>query len=101
MRQARRIPLLLTLAAMCASAQPQPTFNQSIRPILSDHCFACHGPDAAHRQAGLRFDLPNGTRGHESEILRRIASADDSERMPPPDSGKPRLTAREIDLVRQ
>src|SRR5580658_6192988 len=92
----------IALAALASSAPAETfAFNQNIRPILSDHCFACHGPDAANRQAGLRFDLPNATRGIESEILRRIASSDDSERMPPPGSGKSRLTAREIDLIRQ
>jgi Protein of unknown function (DUF1553)/Protein of unknown function (DUF1549)/Concanavalin A-like lectin/glucanases superfamily/Planctomycete cytochrome C len=95
-----RICAVLALLSIAAPAQTI-AFNRNIRPILSDRCFTCHGPDGANRQAGLRLDLPNGSRGHESEILRRIASADDSERMPPPDSGKPRLTAQEIDLVRQ
>src|ERR1700722_11473237 len=95
-----RICAVLAFLSIAAPAQTI-AFNRNIRPILSDHCFTCHGPDAANRQAGLRLDLPNGSRGHESEILRRIASADDSERMPPPDSGKPRLAAQEIDLVRQ
>ncbi|MGA3187565.1 MAG: hypothetical protein ABSF22_10700 [Bryobacteraceae bacterium] len=45
----------------------------------------------ASRQAGLRLDLPNEARGLESEILRRIASRDDGERMPPPGSGNPRF----------
>jgi mono/diheme cytochrome c family protein len=96
----RQIWTFLALLATPAAAQ-QIAFNQSIRPILSDHCFTCHGPDAANRQANLRLDLSNGARGHESEILRRIASTNNAERMPPPYSGKPRLTAGEIDLVRQ
>ena len=100
MRHPWRICTLLALLATCVSAQPI-SFNQNIRPILSGHCFTCHGPDTANRQANLRLDLPNGARGHESEILRRIASSDDAERMPPSSSGKPRLTAHEIDLVRQ
>jgi hypothetical protein len=95
-----RISIVLAAVAITAPAETI-AFNQSIRPILSEHCFTCHGPDAANRQAGLRFDLPNAARGRESEILRRIASTDESERMPPPGSGKSRLTAREIDLVRQ
>jgi hypothetical protein len=95
-----RIYVLLALLASAASAQPI-AFNRDIRPILSDHCFTCHGPDAANRQADLRLDLPNGARGLESEILRRIASPNDAERMPPPSSGKPRLTASEIELLRR
>ncbi|HEV1285901.1 MAG TPA: DUF1553 domain-containing protein [Bryobacteraceae bacterium] len=95
-----RICVLLALLATSAPAQPI-AFNQDIRPILSGHCFTCHGPDAANRQANLRLDLPDGARGHETEILRRIASTDDAERMPPPGSGKPRLVATEIGLVRR
>jgi hypothetical protein len=98
MRDTWRICALLALLAIASPAQPI-AFNQNIRPILSDHCFTCHGPDAANRQANLRLDLPNGARGLESEILRRIASADDAERMPPPGSGKARLVAPEIELV--
>ena len=74
-------------------------FNRDIRPILSERCFACHGPDASHRQAGLRFDLKDGASSVSGEILRRIASDDPLERMPPPASGKPRLTARETELL--
>jgi hypothetical protein len=72
-----------------------------VRSILSDHCFTCHGPDATHRQAGIRFDIADGAKGHESEILRRIVADDDSERMPPPDSGKKRLTSADVQLVKQ
>src|ERR1700722_20357350 len=100
MLDAWRIYALLALLAIASPAQPV-AFNQNIRPILSEHCFTCHGPDAANRQANLRLDLPNGARGLESEILRRIASADDGERMPPPGSGKARLVASEIELVRR
>jgi len=74
-------------------------FSRDIRPILSERCFACHGPDASHRQAGLRFDLEGGAKAVGGEILRRIASDDPLERMPPPTSGKPRLTAREMELL--
>jgi uncharacterized protein DUF1553/uncharacterized protein DUF1549/concanavalin A-like lectin/glucanase superfamily protein/cytochrome c len=74
-------------------------FNRDIRPILSERCFACHGPDASHRQAGLRFDLEGGAQAVGDEILHRIASDDPLERMPPPASGKARLTAREMGLL--
>ena len=59
-------------------------FNRDIRPILSDRCFACHGPDAARRQAGLRLDVDGGAKSVSDELLRRIASEDPAERMPPP-----------------
>ena len=61
----RRAILLLTLlaaSAPLAANQPQATvdFNRDVRPILSDKCFACHGPDEAQRQAGLRLDTKEG-----------------------------------------
>ncbi len=100
MFDAWRICAVLALFATTARGQTA-GFNRDIRPILSDHCLMCHGPDAANRQANLRLDLPNGTRGLESEILRRIGSTDDAERMPPAGSGKTRLSTPEIELVRR
>src|SRR5580700_9249998 len=100
MAHLRRICVILALVATAAPAQSI-DFNHNIRPILSERCFTCHGPDAANRMANLRLDLSNGAHGHESEILRRIASKDDAERMPPPYSGKPRLTSHEINLLGQ
>jgi hypothetical protein len=75
-------------------------FNRDIRPILSERCFSCHGPDAAQRQAGLRFDLQDGAKAVGDEILRRVASSDPAERMPAPSSRKARLGAHEIELLR-
>ena len=89
---------LVTLLVPALSAQTI-DFNRDIRPIFSERCFACHGPDASHRQAGLRFDLEGGARAVGDEILRRIASDDPLERMPPPSSGKAKLTAHEIELL--
>lgn len=74
-------------------------FNRDIRPLLSDRCFACHGPDVQKRQAGVRLDLQPDTKmisdgilvpfkPQESELLRRINSNDAEEKMPPSDSGK-------------
>ena len=85
----------------CAGVAGKPlAFNRDIRPILSDKCFRCHGPDAAHRQAGLRLDRredavhETGTcrpiapgKPEHSEVYRRITADDPSERMPPADSG--------------
>jgi len=95
-------------------AAPKLDYNRHVRPILSDKCFACHGPDAAQRQAGLRLDdraaalqkaesdllaIVPGKPG-ESELIRRILAADATERMPPPDSKKS-LSATEIETLTQ
>ena len=52
----------------------QVSFNDDVRPILSNHCFACHGPDEATREAGLRLDVANDV--DTAELLQRIASDD-------------------------
>jgi mono/diheme cytochrome c family protein len=88
-------------------------FNRDIRPILSETCFQCHGPDKNKRQADLRLDLAEGATkdlgGHsaivpgkpdESALIARIISADADERMPPPDSDL-KLSAQQIALLRQ
>jgi hypothetical protein len=95
--------LLVLAACLPASEDKQPatpkvSFNRDIRPILSDHCFACHGPDKNKRQGKLRLDerdaaiakkaLVPGKPG-ESELIARIHSKDDSEVMPPPEHHKP------------
>ena len=77
-------------------------FNRDVRPILADHCFACHGPDNNKREAELRLDSELGLRGTaekpgvvipgksgESELVRRIFLADPEEMMPPPKAEKP------------
>ncbi len=89
-------------------------FSREIQPILAKHCFQCHGPDAAERQAGLRLDrrsgaitvLPSGAsavvpgRSEESALLARVTARQSSRRMPPPGSHKP-LTNSQIDRLRQ
>jgi hypothetical protein len=107
MRSAR---LLLTLGLVTASpaAADEPIrFNRDVRPILSDKCFACHGPDATHRKADLRLDTADGARQvvvpgkpAESELIARVTSPQKSRRMPPAKSGK-ELSAAEIDLLRR
>jgi hypothetical protein len=90
-------------------------FNRDIRPILSDKCFTCHGPDKANRVNDLRFDIEASTRADlgnhrfaivpgnpaRSEMLRRITSAEPAERMPPAFAGRERLTDQEINLIRR
>src|SRR5712664_590396 len=87
-------------------------FNRDIRTILSDNCFACHGPDENKRKAKLRFDrkedaFKGGKSGElaivpgdpsKSEMIHRINSKDEDEKMPPPKSGK-KLTTQQIDLL--
>lgn len=113
--------LLLGLAAVlpgAATAQsPSGTpidFSRQIRPILSDNCFACHGPDAGQRKARLRLDTREGAlaklRGGshaivpgqpaQSALIERITAHDDTERMPPPKTNK-RLTSAQVELLRQ
>lgn len=88
-------------------------FNRDIRPILSNSCFQCHGPDAGQRQADLRLDTRDGLfrsadgvritvagKPESSELWARISSTDESTMMPPPDSGRS-LTASEKLLVRR
>jgi mono/diheme cytochrome c family protein len=115
----RFVCLLATLACLPAGAARaadttgRVQFNRDVRPILADKCFACHGPDAAHREADLRFDdeaiakadrdgsraIAPGDPG-ASELIRRITSGDESERMPPAESGK-ELSESEIDTLRR
>lgn len=73
------------------------SFDRDVRPILSDTCFRCHGPDAQTREAGLRLDLPAEKGDTQaiapgepdaSPLIQRILSDDEDEMMPPPSSGK-------------
>ena len=95
--------------AVGEGAEAAVNFNQDIRPILWNRCLKCHGPDNNQLQAGLRLDTREGAlaaadsgsaavvpgKPGESELLRRVTSADASERMPPAETG-PALSAREV-----
>ncbi len=104
--------LLFVVVALRLPAADDLQFNRDIRPILSDKCFQCHGPDDDARQADLRLDTRAGLfekrdehvafaagRVDQSEALRRILSNDADERMPPPTSKKT-LTAKQIATLR-
>ncbi len=85
----------------------KPDFSRDVRPILSDHCFACHGPDANERQADLRLDTSEGLASvveadsvDTSELIARIQSSDPDLIMPPVDFQKP-LSAEQKGLLRQ
>jgi hypothetical protein len=111
----------LAIAALFIAASPvradeaKPvSFNRDIRPILSNNCFQCHGPDSNTREAGLRLDLEEGvfkpidtgrpivSRGNpaESELIHRITATDPRDVMPPPASNKS-LSPDEIALLKR
>ena len=93
------------------------SYNFNIRPILSDKCYKCHGPDAAHREAHLRLDIADSayaaltvTKGayaivpgkpEQSELLKRITSSDITFMMPPPDAHLGMLSDYEKKLFRK
>ncbi|MDG1354981.1 MAG: PSD1 and planctomycete cytochrome C domain-containing protein [Opitutales bacterium] len=100
--------LLLFLASFSQGALD---FNRDVRPILSDKCFACHGPDEEGRKADLRLDIESEAKNDElmaivagspedSEMIYRVHSEDEDELMPPPEIGKP-LTQEEKDILEQ
>ena len=126
MKKAYWVLLLVVIAAGLASifiygkSKPkdklpaQVDFNIHIRPILSDRCFKCHGPDAQQRQASLRLDIADSAYAalkenpgafaivpgdaQHSQVFLRITSTDTSDQMPPPSSNVS-LTAYEIKLI--
>ncbi len=98
--------LIVSLLAPFVNGDPV-DFNKDIRPILADRCFHCHGPDTTKNKADLRLDLEDRAKDfaispgdvEDSDLITRILSADPEEHMPPPDSGKKRLTADEAALL--
>jgi hypothetical protein len=96
------------------AAAQEVQFNRDIRPILSDRCFYCHGPDEKNRKAGLRLDTFEGAtkdRGgyraiapgkpDDSELIRRVTSHEPGEMMPPPAAKKAPLTEAEAALLKR
>ena len=93
---------------------PRVDFNRDIRPLLSDKCYKCHGPDEAERKAKLRLDTQEGAlaalesgahavvagKSAESELFLRITSSDANEKMPPPASGKT-LSPQQVELLKR
>jgi hypothetical protein len=99
---------LIPSAAMAGKADPI-DFSRDVLPILSENCFACHGPDAKARKADLRLDIRDGAlrtkdpvivpgKSGDSELLIRVNSHDPDEKMPPPKSGKT-LTTHQVELL--
>ncbi|MFN0053471.1 MAG: PSD1 and planctomycete cytochrome C domain-containing protein [Planctomycetales bacterium] len=113
------VPLSLVIVGLIAPATARAEgrridYSRDIRPILSDLCYKCHGPDEKERKGGLRLDTQDGAlatletgfvaivpgQSDQSELLKRIVSTDPTEQMPPPSLGK-KLTAPQIELIRR
>ncbi|HAL73448.1 MAG TPA: hypothetical protein DCP71_16945 [Verrucomicrobiales bacterium] len=97
----RLLPILCLLAVLPEKELPAVDFSRQIRPILSENCFFCHGPDEAKREAGLRLDDEKAAKADnegvraivpgqpdQSALLQRILSTDKDEVMPPPKQHK-------------
>ncbi len=109
------LPALFVAVALAQDpATPERVqFNRDVRPILSDKCYTCHGPDAANRKTKLRFDMEAAAKADlggrfaivpgdsaHSEFVRRISSENKATRMPPVYSGAS-LTEREIAILKR
>ncbi|MEL7500580.1 MAG: PSD1 and planctomycete cytochrome C domain-containing protein [Planctomycetota bacterium] len=102
---------LFLVSAIPALGQEETSvsFDRDIRPLLSDRCYACHGPDAGSRAADLRLDLEEESHGfaiepgsiEDSELWHRVTSDDESDVMPPPESHKKPFNKKELALIRQ
>jgi len=102
------------LLAGSAATSDKIEFNRDIRPLLSDTCFACHGPDAQKVKGGLRLDqrelalqpAKSGKRAivpgkpSESELVKRLRTTDPDDRMPPEEKGVPLTDAQRATLER-
>jgi hypothetical protein len=109
------IGLLAAGGRLCAAGEAKAIdFDRQIRPIFSENCYPCHGPDENKRKAKLRFDRKEGAfqelkHGEfaivpgnlaRSQLVRRITASNPDDRMPPPNSGK-KLTPPQIDLLQR
>lgn len=97
MRSLTCVLLLIPVLPAMGAATEKLRYNRDIRPLLSDACFACHGPDKNHREADLRLDVREAAmemgaivpgKPEKSSILERIHSHDEDDIMPPPESKK-------------
>ena len=112
--QLRIAALICSSFATCVHAAEPISYNRDVRPILSDNCYRCHGPDEGERQTELRLDVELSAHSDldsggpavapgdisNSELFARITTSDDDLRMPPADSGK-QLNDEQIATIRR
>ena len=108
------VALVLMARAIPVIAAEQPDFNRDVLPLLTAKCFKCHGPDANHREAGLRLDIEEAAKAkldseavaivpgdlEASELIARIISKDSDLVMPPTDS-KEQLDEQQIETLKR
>src|SRR5437773_6690798 len=108
------VPSLCTAGAKTTTRKSTIDYNRDVRPILSENCYACHGPDSEKRKAGLRLDRQEGALGElksgdhaivpgdisKSALISRITAADEDDRMPPLKTGK-HLAPAQIETLRR
>ena len=117
----RAAVVAVAVAVVCAAglargAESKPIdYGRDIRPILSDHCFSCHGPDEKARKANLRLDVKESAFGPaksgavavvprelvKSELIRRITTGDEDDRMPPSKKGGKPLSEKQVEVLKQ
>jgi len=105
------LAVALGLAVTSASAAPRKIdFNRDIRPILSDNCYACHGPDEKARKGKLRLDVAESALAKhavvpkdlkKSELWSRVTTKDANDLMPPAESNKKPLKPEQLALLKQ
>ncbi len=101
------IAILIILMSPLVAAAAAVDFNRDVRPILSDKCFTCHGPDPAKRKTTLRFDMEASASSvivvgdpEKSKLYQRISSDNKATRMPPAYAGHDKLAPKDIALIR-
>jgi hypothetical protein len=101
------------VSAADGDSASQVRFNRDVRPILSDRCFLCHGPDQSSEQAkesdlrlddresAIEYDIFDFSAADDSVLMERITSNDPDLQMPPPGSQKKKLSPTEIETVKK
>ncbi|MBN8419721.1 MAG: DUF1553 domain-containing protein [Verrucomicrobia bacterium] len=106
----RLLLILLTFPALLPAAPAKVKFNRDVRPILSDKCFFCHGPDPKKREGDLRLDVRDAAveakafqpgKAEVSEMIQRILTTDADDHMPPAKSKLADLTPDEVAILKQ